>query len=159
MDLDMPVMGGMQAVRELRALERERSVKRCTMIALSSHEDEATQKASLQAGFDHYLTKPVTRAVVHETLLQLARAGGPSAAPLPPPGPTAAPAVADPVLVDADMKPMLEDYLASRRELVAGMAAKLASGQRDELRRVAHQLAGSFGLYGFRWASEQCRWI
>jgi HPt (histidine-containing phosphotransfer) domain-containing protein len=53
----------------------------------------------------------------------------------------------------------LPDYLASRRALIGGLATRLAAGERDELRRVAHQLAGSFGLYGFRWASDQCRWI
>jgi HPt (histidine-containing phosphotransfer) domain-containing protein len=57
------------------------------------------------------------------------------------------------------MKPTLDEYLATRRTLIDGMAGRLQAGERDELRRVAHQLAGSFGLYGFRWASEQCRWI
>jgi two-component system response regulator BaeR len=70
-----------------------------------------------------------------------------------------APAVADPVLVEADMEPLLRDYLASRRALIAEMAGSLAAGRRDELRQAAHKLAGSFALYGFRWASEQCRWI
>lgn len=157
MDLDMPVMGGMQAVRELRALERSRGAKRCTMIALSSHEDADTQQAALAAGFDRYLTKPVTREVVHRTLLAAA-AGTLAAAPAPRPV-APAPMPADPVEVDADMEPMLQEYLRSRRELVSGMAATLAAGRREELRRVAHQLAGSLALYGFRWASEQCRWI
>jgi HPt (histidine-containing phosphotransfer) domain-containing protein len=66
---------------------------------------------------------------------------------------------ADPVEVDADMEPMLQEYLVSRRAIVAGLADTLAAGEREALRRAAHQLAGSFGLYGFRWASEQCRWI
>jgi CheY-like chemotaxis protein len=157
----MPVMGGLQAVRELRALEQARGAKRCTMIALSSHEDGATHAAALAAGFDRYLTKPVTRGAVHELLLQLARraAGAAESAPLPTLPPALPSAAADAVLVDADMKPLMGDYLASRRELIAGMPARLAAGEREELRRVAHQLAGSFGLYGFRWASEQCRWI
>jgi CheY-like chemotaxis protein len=161
MDLDMPVMGGLQAVRELRARELANGAKRCAMIALSSHEDGATQAAALAAGFDRYLTKPVTRVVVHELLLQLARRdrGAEESAPLrtqPPAQPSGA---GDAVLVDADMKPLMGDYIASRRALIAGMPARLAAGEHEELRRVAHQLAGSFGLYGFRWASEQCRWL
>src|SRR5205814_2159770 len=71
MDLDMPVMGGLQAVQELRAMERASLAKRCTMVALSSHEDDDTRSRSLAAGFDRYLTKPVTRDVIHETLLEL----------------------------------------------------------------------------------------
>jgi len=161
MDLDMPVMGGLQAVRELRALEQASGARRCTMIALSSHEDGATQSAALAAGFDRYLTKPVTRGVVQELLLQLARraSGVADDAPVPTRPPAMPTAPADAVLVDADMKPLMGDYLVSRRELIAGMPGRLAAGEREELRRVAHQLAGSFGLYGFRWASAQCRWI
>jgi PAS domain S-box-containing protein len=156
MDLDMPVMGGMQAVQELRAMERARGLKRCMMFALSSHEDEATQSGALAAGFDRYLTKPVTREVVHETLLEVTLGvSGPPVRRL-----AAAPAAAvDPVLVDADMQSMLGEYLVSRRGLIRGLAGRLAAGEREELRRTTHQLAGSFGLYGFKWASDQCRWI
>ena len=34
MDLDMPVMGGMEAVGQLRAMERAKIAGRCTMVAL-----------------------------------------------------------------------------------------------------------------------------
>jgi hypothetical protein len=43
--------------------------------------------------------------------------------------------------------------------LIAGLAGRAGGRRAEELRRVAHQLAGSFGLYGFKWASDQCRWI
>lgn len=158
MDLDMPVMGGMQAVRELRALEAGGARRRCTIIALSSHEDEQTQQAALAAGFDRYLSKPVTREVLHGALLELcAPDGGAPAAGRPSPALPAAPG--DPVLVDADMQAMLGEYLVSRRALIGGLPAQALAGEREALRRSAHQLAGSLGLYGFRWASEQCRWI
>jgi HPt (histidine-containing phosphotransfer) domain-containing protein len=78
----------------------------------------------------------------------------------PVPRPTAAPAAAaDPVLVDADMQALLPEYLRSRHRLIATLTATLETGQPDELRRVAHQLAGSFALYGFAWAGDQCRWV
>ncbi|HEY8359322.1 MAG TPA: PAS domain-containing protein, partial [Ramlibacter sp.] len=150
MDLDMPVMGGMEAVRQLRVIEQAQA-SRCTMIALSSHEDPETQAAALAAGFDHYLTKPVTRELIYETLLGMQPVQ--SASALAPASP------ADPVLVDVDMEAGLADYLASRRALVAALAPALRSGDRQQLRRLAHQLAGSLALYGFRWAGDQCRWI
>jgi len=38
--------------------------------------------------------------------------------------------------------------------------ARALDGTTDvPLRRLAHRAAGSFGLYGFRWASTQCRRI
>ncbi len=162
MDLDMPVMGGLQAAREFRALERATLARRCTLVALSSHDDEETRRVSLAAGFDRYLTKPVTRELVHETLLELHTliGGGPGGAP--PPIATRAPAVPrmqDPVVADPDVEPVLAEFLKSRRQLVADMARAMQAGDRGEVRRISHQLAGSFGLYGFLWASEQSRWI
>jgi PAS domain S-box-containing protein len=158
MDLDMPVMGGLQAVQALRAMELAVLAKRCTMIALSSHEDEETRALSIAAGFDRYLTKPVTRDMVHETLLDLHTLIGETPAP-------AAPRVAvpvsrdDPVVADPDVQPLLAEFIASRRTLVAGMPREMEAGRRDGLRRIAHQLTGSFALYGFLWAADQCRWI
>jgi PAS domain S-box-containing protein len=157
MDLDMPVMGGLQAVQQLRAMERASLAKRCTIIALSSHEDDETRARSIAAGFDHYLTKPVTRDMIHECLLELHTLIG----ELPAAAPASKPTVSrhDPVQVDPDVYPLLADFMASRRTLIAGMASAMESGRRDEVRRIAHQLAGSFALYGFLWAGDQCRWI
>ena len=158
MDLDMPVMGGLQAVRELREMERATLAKRCTMVALTSHEDEETRVRSLAAGFDSYLTKPVTRDAIHETLLDLTTLiGAPVPAAAPSDAPT--PAADDPVVLDPDIGPILQDFIASRRGLIAGMERAMGEGDRGEVRRLAHQLAGSFDLYGFRWASRQSRSI
>lgn len=161
MDLDMPVMGGLEAVRELRAMERATLAPRCTMVALSSHDDDETRRASLAAGFDSYLTKPVTRDAIHETLLELTTligAAEAARAPAPLAGP-ALPAPDDPVVLDPDIQPLLHDFIESRRGLIAGMDKAMQRGDRGEVRRLAHQLAGSFGLYGFLWASDQSRAI
>jgi PAS domain S-box-containing protein len=158
MDLDMPVMGGLQAVQELRAMERAALARRCTMIALSSHEDDDTRARSLAAGFDRYLTKPVTRDMIHETLLELYTLIGEARAPA---SPRVAPSASrdDAVFADADVQPLLAEFIESRRTLIGEMAQAGERGRRDEVRRIAHQLAGSFALYGFLWAGEQCRWI
>jgi CheY-like chemotaxis protein/HPt (histidine-containing phosphotransfer) domain-containing protein len=158
MDLDMPVMGGLQAVGELRAMERATLAKRCTMIALSSHEDEETMQRSLAAGFDRYLTKPVTRDVIHEALLELGMLIG-EAEPAVEPQESPAATVDTPVIADPDVESVLAEFMESRKDLIDGMAQAAHEGRRDEVRRIAHQLAGSFGLYGFRWASDQSRWI
>jgi len=162
MDLDMPVMGGLEAVGELRAIERRRLAGRCTMVALSSHDDDDTRKAALAAGFDRYLTKPVTREMVQETLLDLELVIGAGPA-LPAPIATRAPApvasMDDAIVAEPEVEAVLADFLVSRRDLIAAMKAAMDADNRGELRRIAHQLAGSFALYGFLWAGDQCRWI
>jgi CheY-like chemotaxis protein len=161
MDLDMPVMGGLQAVQELRAMERTNGAARCTMVALSSHEDDETRQRSLAAGFDRYLTKPVTREAIHETLLELAVPAAVRAKPLSawPANQQIVASMADAVVLDADVQAVLPHFMVSRKALIAAMQQAMARGDRAEVRRIAHQLTGSFGLYGFRWASEQSRHI
>jgi HPt (histidine-containing phosphotransfer) domain-containing protein len=61
------------------------------------------------------------------------------------------------VELDADLEAALPGFLASRREVLGEMAGALGAGDRARFKRVAHKLAGSFNLYGFRWAAEQCR--
>jgi PAS domain S-box-containing protein len=139
MDLDMPVMGGLEAVARLRAMEAARGGPRTPMVALSSHEDAATRQRALDAGFDRYLTKPVTREAIQQALVELH------------------PGLGDVVVLDPDIAPVLAGFVASRRALIDGLEAAADAADRAELRRLAHQLAGSFALYGFGWAGECCR--
>jgi HPt (histidine-containing phosphotransfer) domain-containing protein len=128
------------------------------MVALSSHDDDETRRRALAAGFDRYLTKPVTRDIIHETLLELDVLIGQAlpVAPVPAPAPAG---MRDPVIADPDVAPVLAQFMDSRRALLAGMGQAMEAGDRGEVRRIAHQLAGSFALYGFAWAGEQSRWI
>jgi len=150
LDLEMPVMDGYQAAACLRQLEREGGRKRCTIVAISSNDEEAIVKRALAAGCDHYLVKPAPR----ETLLAILAGRAPPAA-----GGPAAPGAAagDAVALDPDLEASLPAFLASRRRALDEMPGALAGGDRVRFRRLAHKLAGSFELYGFRWAAAQCR--
>lgn len=163
MDLDMPVMGGMQAVGLLRAHEQAAGCRRCRIMALSSHDDAATQAAAIAAGFDLYLTKPVTRQAVHAALAEFALndSAGVSGSERAPPG---AAGLDDggidgarDVVIDPDMQPMIAGFVQSRLSLLDALEAAVHAGDRAELRRIAHQLSGSFALYGFIWASAQAK--
>lgn len=56
MDLQMPEMGGMEAIQVLRKLEH---CKRIPVIALTGDVMSTTKNSVLEAGFNDYLTKPV----------------------------------------------------------------------------------------------------
>lgn len=159
LDLEMPVMDGVEAAVRIRARERATGRKRSAIISFSAHSDEAVRRRSLQAGCDFYLTKPVSRAVLLRTLLDAVRSAPPAAAePAPTPGtPEARPD--DPVIVDPDLANSLPDFLGSRGAALDELDTVLTAEERGRLRRLAHRLAGSFGLYGFRWAARQCRCV
>ena len=68
MDLEMPVMSGLDAIRAIRALVPTRDVK---IIGLSAHADDAAKQACLAAGADAYLVKPMRLADLQRVLAQL----------------------------------------------------------------------------------------
>ena len=65
MDLQMPVLDGIEAIRRLRAaeskeLESDRYKTRQFVIALSANSDEETRQEALAAGADTFMCKPFT---------------------------------------------------------------------------------------------------
>ena len=72
MDVQMPVLDGNEATRQIREFERARGRPRLPVIALTANAYEEDRKASEAAGMDDFLSKPVS----HEQLVAvLARIG------------------------------------------------------------------------------------
>ena len=61
--------------------------------------------------------------------------------------------------VDPELLQEVPAFLDSRRRMVDAMAGALATGDREQLRTVAHRAAGGLALFGFRWAASQSRGI
>ena len=61
MDIQMPIMDGLNATRAIRAWEHEQQREPLRIIALTAHALEADHQRSLAAGCDHHLTKPIKK--------------------------------------------------------------------------------------------------
>ncbi len=59
MDLQMPVMDGLETTRRLRALQAAGQLPPFPIIALSAHAGDADRRLGKAAGMDDYLTKPI----------------------------------------------------------------------------------------------------
>ena len=65
MDISMPRMDGKQATQKIREIEASTG-KHTPIVAMTAHAMPDDDKSILQAGLDHYLTKPLRRAMIEE---------------------------------------------------------------------------------------------
>ena len=68
MDVQMPVMDGYTATREIRKWEREHGREETPIIALTAHAMKEDVQKSLDAGCTDHLTKPIKRATLMEAV-------------------------------------------------------------------------------------------
>ncbi len=79
MDMQMPVMDGLEATRQIRERERSRGQSYTPIIAMTANAMAEDQAACLDAGMDEFISKPFKAQAVQEKLSMLsqirARAG------------------------------------------------------------------------------------
>ncbi len=74
MDMLMPVMDGLTATRQWRAIEAAEGLPRTPIVALTAHAFDTDVQQSLAAGCDAHLTKPISLAALLQALAKYARA-------------------------------------------------------------------------------------
>ena len=80
MDIQMPVMGGLDSLEAIRGRELEEGWVRTPVIALTANALQGTEERLLMKGFDAYLTKPVSIEKLNRqicSLLSLSSADNP----------------------------------------------------------------------------------
>lgn len=71
MDLDMPVMGGLEATRRLRSLQKEGRLPHAPILALTARSDEADVAMAEASGMDSFMQKPLDIAYLHREIRRL----------------------------------------------------------------------------------------
>ncbi|TAN49730.1 MAG: response regulator [Methylococcaceae bacterium] len=144
MDMQMPIMDGYTATREIRRYERDRGLTPTPIIALSAFALEEEISKSLQAGCDDHLSKPIKK---RELLECLARYGTLDAA-----GPAVAvpmaviPSTADHIVrVDPIFQELIPDFFDSLRVDIAAMHAAVSGSDYAAIRATAHDIKGAGG--------------
>ncbi|RYC63647.1 hypothetical protein CHU98_g2548 [Xylaria longipes] len=70
MDLQMPIMDGLEATREIREYEQKNLMENAYIVAITGVGDGETRQEAMDAGMSEYLTKPVKLKVLRQILLE-----------------------------------------------------------------------------------------
>ena len=77
MDLQMPLMGGLEATRRIRESE-EQSGRHVPIVAMTAHAAAQDEQRCLEAGMDGYVTKPIRREVLRKEIERVAVQSAPA---------------------------------------------------------------------------------
>ena len=72
MDVQMPVMGGHEAARAIRSLDRE-DARRIPIIAMTANAFAEDEKAALDAGMNAHVPKPLSMELLKKTIRQFSK--------------------------------------------------------------------------------------
>jgi PAS domain S-box-containing protein len=76
MDLQMPIMGGLAAMRAIRAWEKSQGRTPTPMLAVSANATDEHVIEAKEAGADDHVAKPIVREVLFEAIARHARPSG-----------------------------------------------------------------------------------
>ncbi|MBF0101200.1 MAG: response regulator [Desulfobacterales bacterium] len=163
LDMEMPIVSGMDAARHIRQQEKLNPIpeKKLILVALSGHDDSDTCQNCLNIGFNAYLTKPVHSAQIWQILLKYFTdetidktndaihrfsekncgqvEGGRRILNTSP----------YQVEVDADLEDLIPAFLNDKRVEIGKLPELLAKKDFNSVQKLGHKLKGGFNMYGF----------
>lgn len=161
MDLQMPVMDGFTAAREILALPNKDHTIILAMTANAMNEDKAQ---CLAAGMKDHIAKPIEPRELWKTLSHWIKLQKPTRenSPAQPLTQDEPPTLPQPVLTDVDVElglravlnnlklywTLLEKYVTTQSEFISNLQAALSNGENETAERLAHTLKSTSGQIG-----------
>ncbi len=162
MDIEMPVLDGYEATKQLRLWEEERHLEATPIIALTAHAFVRYRKKCIEAGCSDYLTKPVRKDTLIQTLSTHLNPEQETSNR----NTTSADGTKDlketdldeipKVTLDPKIKKLLPSFLKNKRSDAKSLLQSIATKNMEELSRQAHAIKGTSWMYGFKELGDTC---
>ena len=68
MDIQMPEMNGMEATKAIRRYEEQSATHHISIVTMTANAMKGDRETYLEAGMDDYITKPIKRELVFESI-------------------------------------------------------------------------------------------
>jgi CheY-like chemotaxis protein len=145
MDVQMPVMGGHEAARAIRELERTAG-GHIPIVAVTAHAMESDRQKALESGMDAHLPKPIHALDLYNTVEKLAGVHAPV---------TMHTAALDGVFGDRRLaRKMVRAFLQDCPRMLTAIRRAVRAGNPEAIRVAAHALKGASGNWGPNGAFE-----
>ncbi|HEX5793676.1 MAG TPA: MHYT domain-containing protein [Rheinheimera sp.] len=161
MDIQMPVMDGLQACRLIRQWESTQQRKLLPVIALTASVLDEDKLAAKEAGMQGFASKPVDYAALSGEIARVLQLDNAAAA-----GSTAAGSGCAQILnmtkalqlwgSVTHYQPQLEQFLHQQEPVLAQAAGYLQAGHFDKLQKAAHAIKGVSGNLALEQLSKLC---
>jgi two-component system, sensor histidine kinase and response regulator len=144
MDVQMPVMNGIEATEAIRAAERGTG-EHIPIVAMTAHAMRGDRERCLAAGMDAYVMKPVMKEQLFETIEGFAQGKEP-----PEPTPTNGNGILERVGGDLELaRELSEIFLQDCPEMMKRIEHSKTEKDAEGLAMAAHALKGSLANFGF----------
>lgn len=151
MDMQMPVLGGLEATTQIRTLEADEQRDPVPIYALSAAAMQEDRAAGMAVGLDGYLTKPVNQKALFELIHQIQQAKPAMARPLQEKAPASTEAydyAAALKKVDPDVFALIgADFLQDCADDCKRVTAAVSSGDYEAVLLAVHALRNDVGHF------------
>ena len=159
MDLQMPVMDGLEATRRITAMLPPHSRPR--IVAMTANAMAGDRERCLDAGMDDYIAKPVLPSDVQALIERWSSRHAPAPGPIVEQPLIDASLVSELALLDEAGAPpllrsLLDDFMSETPAAIGAIKQHAGLGELVELSRRAHKLAGVSASLGASGMAEVC---